>query len=397
MKKSSAPSSVRVAVVIGTRAQMVKMAPVMRALQDAGIDYWFLHSGQHRETFDDLRREFGVKQPDAEAIATAGDVKTLFAFGSWSIRAAASLFLSKRRILPMTCGIVLVHGDTASTVWGAMLGRLTGNAVMHVESGLRSFRLMHPFPEELFRLLTFTLATAYACPDQRAITNLNAYKGEKVDLGGNTLYDAFQRARTAMVTPDPAAPTEPFGIVSIHRFETIYRTRRLKTLVDCVMAVAERYQVLLVAHPSLMHRLRQTGLLQRLEQAPNVKITPRMPYFPFVTLLQRSTFVVTDGGSNQEELAYLGKPTLIFREASERHEGLSTNAVLGSISLRAVIDFLDQIDLYTHEPLTYPHSPTQRLIDWIVSNLSTRMTMTTGTTHSYAEVDRAIRNDRSGP
>lgn len=355
----------RIAVVIGTRAQMVKMAPVMRAMQDIGIDYWFLHTGQHRETFDDLRQDFGVKPPDAEAVSTTADVKTLFGFGSWSFRIAVALLFSRRRILPICHGVVLVHGDTASTVWGALLGRMTGNAVVHVESGLRSFHLMHPFPEELFRLVTFKLATAYACPDSKAVANLSSYKGEKLNMMGNTLYDSFLLAQGTRLTAEPLIQAEKFGLVSIHRFETIYRRRRLKSLVDCIMTVAKRYMVLLVAHPPLIHRLSQTGLLQVLEQSSRIKIIPRMSYFPFVALLKQSTFVITDGGSNQEELAYLGKPTLILRKASERYEGLGKNALLGSISPSTVINFLNRLDCYRRKPLAYTHSPTQRLIDWI--------------------------------
>ena len=357
-----------IAIVIGTRAQMVKMAPVMRALQDADIDYWFLQSGQHRETFDDLRREFGVKPPDAEAVNTKDDAKSLFLFGGWSLRAARALLMSRRKMLPMSGGIVLVHGDTASTVWGALLGRLTGNAVLHVESGLRSFRITHPFPEEIFRLATFSLASAYACPDDRAIRNLAAYRGEKINLGGNTLYDAFRRASDAKDLPKPDIPSEAYGVISIHRFETLYSHTRLQAVVACILAAAQRYAVLVVAHPPLVHRLKSTGLLETLNQAAGVRLISRMPYFPFITLLRRSTFVVTDGGSNQEELAYLGKPTLILRKASERHEGLGANAILAPLQTSSVVDFLDHLDQYKTSPLSYDQSPTTRLINWLQDN-----------------------------
>lgn len=375
MNRSTSPNSsskiakVRLAVVIGTRAQMVKMAPVMRALQDASLDYWFLHSGQHRETFDDLRRDFGVKIPDAEAVASADDAKTLLRFGGWTLQAVASLVLRRRQMLPVSGGLVLVHGDTASTPWGALLGRLTGNRVVHVESGLRSFRLLHPFPEELFRLLTFRLADVYACPDATALANVAKYRGERLDLGGNTLYDALHQALEAELEPDPTAPKGPYGVVSIHRFETLYRQRRLSAVVDGVITAAEHRLMLVVAHPPLVHRLRRYGLLGHLEQTAGVRLVPRMSYFPFITLLRRSTFVVTDGGSNQEELAYLGKPTLILRDATERGEGLGSNAVMAPVAAASIQRFADAPEQYVSAPLCYPHSPTERLVAWLQSQI----------------------------
>ena len=359
----------RLAVIIGTRAQMVKMAPVMRGLQDAGLDYWFLHTGQHCETFNDLRRDFGVKPPDAEAVASADDAKTLLRFGGWSLYAAAALALSRRRILPLTGGLVLVHGDTASTVWGALLGRLTGNRVVHVESGLRSFRLLHPFPEELFRLITFRLAQVYACPDAWAMQNLKAYRGERLDLGGNTLYDALLRALQAEVEPAPPPPEGRFGVVSIHRFETLYRRGRLGAVVDGVLAAARHCPMLVIAHPPLVQRLRGTGLLTALNDAAEVRLVPRMSYFPFITLLRRSAFVVTDGGSNQEELAYLGKPTLVLRDATERQEGLGANAMLAPVAAASIRDFVGAADGCRRPPLCYAHSPSGRLVYWLRQEL----------------------------
>jgi UDP-N-acetylglucosamine 2-epimerase (non-hydrolysing) len=344
---------------------MVKMAPVMRALQDSGIEYWFLHTGQHRETFDDLRRDFGVKPPDADAVSSSDDAKSLFRFGHWSLQAASALAFRARHLLPVRAGFVLVHGDTASTIWGALLGKATGNAVVHVESGLRSFRLWNPFPEELFRLATFRLTNVYACPDARAVSNLQGHRGERIDLGGNTLYDAFGMALAAGTAPGTPVPTSRFGVISVHRFETLYRRPRLEAVVDGVIAAARLCPLLVVGPPPLVHRLKRAGLLEQLETAPGVRVIPRMSYFPFITLLRRSAFVVTDGGSNQEELAYLGKPTLILREATERSEGLGANAVIQPVDARSIVSFAQESQLMATAPLRYEHSPSLRLVTWL--------------------------------
>ena len=359
----------RLAIVIGTRAQMVKMAPVMRGLQERGIPYWFLHSGQHRETFDDLRRDFGVKPPDLEAVDSTGDAKTLIRFSGWSLQAMTAL-RRRRRLLPFTDGYVLIHGDTASTLWGAALARLTNNRVVHVESGLRSFNLLDPFPEELFRLLTFRLTDVYACPDATAANNLARHSGERLTLGGNTLYDSLGIALAADVAPELPIPQGRFGIVSIHRFETLYSRSRLDAVVEGITRAARRSPMLVIAHPPLVHRLRQRNHLEVLQHADDVHVIPRMSYFPFITLLRRSAFVITDGGSNQEELAYLGKPTLVLRSATERQEGLGRNAVMAPVKASSIESFPDQAQQLQAPPLRYAHSPSERLVTWLNQQLS---------------------------
>ena len=358
----------RIAVVLGTRAQMVKMAPVMRAMQDAAIAYWFLHTGQHRETFDDLRQEFGIKPPDQEAVATTDDAKSLWRFGGWGAAALWALVGLRRRLLPFRHGLVMVHGDTASTVWGALLGRLTGNRVFHVESGLRSFNLLSPFPEELARLATFYLASVYGCPGQWAIDNLRGFRGTKLDLGANTLYDAYRTAKQLPVQQAVGFPAQAFGLFSIHRFETLYRQERLDQVVAWIEQAAQRCLILVVRHSALLHRLKHYGLLARLEHNPAIQLIPRMGYAAFIQLMQRAAYVVTDGGSNQEELYYMGKPTLVLRDATERQEGLGRNAVRMSLKDAKPAEFFDHYRDYAHPEIELDVSPSQVIVDWLSAN-----------------------------
>ena len=103
-------------------------------------------------------------------------------------------FLEGLRALCDREGIVLVHGDTASTLIGAILGKTAGLKVGHIESGLRSRRLLHPFPEEIIRLMTFLLSDLYFCADDWAVGNLRRLRGIKINTGGNTLLDAVRIA-----------------------------------------------------------------------------------------------------------------------------------------------------------------------------------------------------------
>lgn len=359
--------NVKVAVVLGTRAQMVKMAPVLRLLQERKIDYWFLHTGQHKETFDDLRKEFGVKDPDAYMVNSTEDAKNLVRFGGWGTKALLSLLFRRKRLHPVKGGLTLVHGDTASTVWGALIGRMTGNDVLHVESGLRSFQIFDPFPEEINRLITFKLSTMFACPGPWAVANLKTVKGEKVDIGGNTLYDAYLHARQGSCSG--AKNGVKYCVFSVHRFETIYNKKRLTEVVDSILDTSEDFDALVVAHPALVHQLTRTGLISRLRSAEKVQLIPRRSYGPFVKLLLEAEFVITDGGSNQEELFYMGKPTLVLRSATERVEGLKENAIMSRPSRKAIKEFRGNYRSFIRPPVMLASSPSTEVVDWIERRL----------------------------
>lgn len=209
-------------IVLGTKAQLIKMAPIMAALHSRGIEYNFIVTGQHRETMTEILNNFSLRQPDArlyegEDITGIGDMLI------WCVRL---LFTARKKIQELfrnDCrGIVLVHGDTFSTLLGAFLGRRASLKVGHVESGLRSHNLLNPFPEEIVRLLTFRLADYYFCPGNWAMDNLEGYRGTKINTQINTLYDALNRRLNAEVSRgDTMEHRGSYAIVTIHRFENI--------------------------------------------------------------------------------------------------------------------------------------------------------------------------------
>ena len=145
-------------IIIGTKAQLIKMAPVMKLLEQQGIEYNYISTGQHRETMDDILANFGIKLPD-QITYTGKDITSVIQMFTWSVRNIVHTLQNKHAIFRNdTNGIVLVHGDTFSTLLGALMGKIAGLKVGHIESGLRSFNLFHPFTEEITRILTFRLS-----------------------------------------------------------------------------------------------------------------------------------------------------------------------------------------------------------------------------------------------
>lgn len=329
-------------LVLGTKAQLVKMAPVMVRLKARGVPYRFIFTGQHRATIREMLDEFGLEPPDV-VLYSGRDIVSLRQMGFWVLRILAKTVLKRREIFGADeRGIVLVHGDTFSTLLGALMGRVAGLRVGHVESGLRSFDLFHPFPEEMTRLLTFRLSHTLYCPGPRAAANVSGLRREIVDTGSNTLADTVALAAAAPLREDHV-PIGGFGIVSLHRYENIFRRERFASLVGVLEQMAERKPLLFILHPPTEEQAERFGLRERLEANPRIELRPRYSYFDFFALLRRADFVVTDGGSIQEETSYLGIPCLLLRKATERGEGLGANAVLSNydpgVIRRFTLDF----------------------------------------------------------
>jgi UDP-N-acetylglucosamine 2-epimerase (non-hydrolysing) len=185
-------------VIIGTKAQLIKMAPILKTLKMEGIDYNYISTGQHKATIDDILANFAIKKPDY-VLYDGKDITSVFQMLIWGIKNLFKTVLHKKVIFKNDKkGIVLVHGDTFSTLLGAVMGKIGGLKVAHVESGLRSFNLFHPFPEEITRLLTFRLSDYMFCPGEWAQNNLVKYNGIKINTQLNTLYDSLRFALPAI-------------------------------------------------------------------------------------------------------------------------------------------------------------------------------------------------------
>src|SRR3990167_7948486 len=145
----------KIHIILGTRAQLIKMAPIMLILQDKKIPYNFIFTGQHKETIKDLRKDFGIKKPDI-ILHNGKDITGIFQATFWLTKMFFLVIFKKKKIFGeiKKNDILLTHGDTFSTILGAIMGKLAKIKVAHIESGLRSFNIFHPFPEEINRILT---------------------------------------------------------------------------------------------------------------------------------------------------------------------------------------------------------------------------------------------------
>jgi UDP-N-acetylglucosamine 2-epimerase (non-hydrolysing) len=353
-------------VFIGTKAQLIKMAPIMRALQDSQIEYNFIFSGQHQNTIDSLRENFGIKEPDI-ILHSGKDIVGIIQMGFWLIKILYKAAVARKKIWRGDKkGIVLNHGDTFSTLVGALLAKLSGRKSVHIESGLRSFNIFHPFPEELTRILVFRISAYYFCPNEWAANNLQGYSGEKIITGGNTLYDALRFIKKNTQSLSVKIPSTPYVVVSVHRFENIFNKTVLSKIVEIIEKIALTIPVLMIAHKPTMQKLQSFGLSARLESNEQIEVRPRYDYANFIHLVSLSEFVVTDGGSNQEECFYLGKPCLVLRHATERTEGLNENVVISEFDQACIDHFVAHYSIYARDEKIITPSPTEVIVDRLI-------------------------------
>lgn len=344
-------------IVIGTKAQLIKMAPVMKALTENGLDYRFISTGQHRETMDDILQNFHLRTPDY-VLYRGVDISSIPKMAIWAIRLLWQTFRNRSAIFGNDKnGIVLVHGDTFSTLIGAIMGRVARLKVGHVESGLRSFNLFHPFPEEIIRLITFRLSSYLFCPGAWAAGNVARYAAKKIDTGNNTLSDALRLAVSVSNVSKVDIPERSFAVVSLHRFENIYSRVALERVVTIVERIANDKFLLFILHKPTEKKLREFGLYERLAALDNLELRQRYDYFRFIKLVSAADFVVSDGGSNQEECYYLGKPVLLLRRATERQEGIGENCVLSSYDPGVIDGFIADWHDYRRPPKSPVQSP----------------------------------------
>ncbi len=359
-------------IIIGTKAQLIKMAPVLHELQKRGVDYNLVFTGQHHETIEELRANFNIKQPDH--VLYGKDVTGIGQMCFWFLQTLCLCIKNKKTVFGRVdkSHIFVVHGDTFSALLGALVGKILRAKVAHVESGLRSFNIWHPFPEEITRLGTFSLSDIYFCPNEWAVDNLKSFKGKKINTLYNTLYDALRIAtRSDETSMDTLAkkyniPLNNYAVCTIHRFENIFNKARLEMIINYVREIAKDLPLLFVLHPPTVIQLNKFSLLALLESTENIHLMPRFDYLSFIKIVANSEFVISDGGSNQEETFYLGKPCILLRDKTERKEGIGKNVVISHYDRNIILDFTKSYKSLAGKYIEEDVSPSQNIVDTLL-------------------------------
>ncbi len=357
------------AFIIGTRAQLIKVAPIIIECEKKNLPCTLVLTGQHLETMQDLLDEFKIKSKQVSA-TTAKENATVLSLIRWLPRAYRGIVQELKSLPPPEHVNVLIHGDTLSTVLGALAGRQVGASVVHIESGLTSKKILDPFPEELSRRIVFRLSDIAMCPNQEATKHMQQKhpRCQSINTEGNTILDAIKLTGVSRAN----RPLEgDYIVTSLHRFQNIYNKERLNELAVLLDKIAQTHIVYFVLHPATRKRLSKYNLIGQLERNQRIKLIPRLGYSEFLQLAASSACVLTDGGSNQEELAALGVPTIVMRQATERADGLGKNAIMEGELTGSVLAYIRE---YRYRELEKPptaaasKSPSACIVDHLVSH-----------------------------
>jgi UDP-N-acetylglucosamine 2-epimerase (non-hydrolysing) len=355
-----------VIITYGTTGELIKLAPIVRRLVDREIVPVMVCTGQQARQINPMSDALGIPRPHLWLGRGAGgrDLERTTDIPPWGIKLAVQILRKRRDLLAVASAggppVVVVHGDTFTTVIGTLIGRLLGLEVVHVEAGLRSGSWKSPFPEELNRRLVSRLVQHHLCPGEEAVENHRREhtSGAIVDTGGNTVFDnLFDPPR-----PLPFDVPERFGLVSIHRFELLRRPEDLAEVLEILAGVAARDRLLFVDHPITAAAIADHGL-ERFFDGDRFRRIPRQPYQDFVSLLRRSAFLVTDSGGSQEECGYLGHPCAVHRDRSERSVGLDGSVLLTGNDVSELRRFLADPGSWRRAPVRMEQSPSDIVAD----------------------------------
>jgi len=358
----------KVLFVFGTRPEAIKMAPVVRAVQESeGLQSEICVTAQHRQMLDQVLDLFAI-EPDYDLNIMKND-QDLYDVTS-------NVLLGVRDVLERSKpDVVLVHGDTTTTFAASLAAFYRHIDVGHVEAGLRTYNLEAPFPEEANRQLTARLAAWHFAPTERARENLLSERIEpgKIFVTGNSVIDALlltveriegstelQKELEEIIRRSgfPMDRKRRFLLVTGHRRENF--GEGFVRICRALRRLAESYPELDLVYPLHLNPNVRNVVRPLLGDLPNVYLIDPLDYAPFVYLMTGSYLVLTDSGGIQEEAPSLGKPVLVLRETTERPEAVEAGTVelVGTDEKRiveAVRELLEDPERY--ERMARAHNP----------------------------------------
>jgi len=339
----------KVAVVFGTRPEAIKLAPVIHELRRRpGVVVRVIATGQHRELLDQALAAFDI-QPDI-------DLHLMQSRQSLADITSRLLPALDRVLADELPDLLLVQGDTTSAFVAALAGFYRGVTVGHVEAGLRTADPRNPFPEEINRRLTASVAALHFAPTIRAQEHLLAegVKPESVFVTGNTIVDAMQFIQETDAfkrTPLPVAVRdgERLLLVTLHRRESWGPV--FEGMCRALREIVERHPDVRVVFPVHLNPAVRDAVFAILGTTDRCSLLEPLGYLSFLSLVRASWFVLTDSGGVQEEAPTLGVPVLVLRDTTERPEAVEQGVarLVGTDSgaiVTAASELLDDAQLH---------------------------------------------------
>jgi len=313
----------KVAIVLGTRPEIIKMSPIIRVLEKKNIDFLILHTGQHYSYNMDQVFFEQLKLPQPKYNLKVGS-------GTHAEETGKMMIGIEKALLDEKPSIVLVEGDTNSVLAGSLAAVKVGLDVGHVEAGLRSYD--RSMPEEINRIVADHISQILFAPTEKARGNLlyEGIKEEKIHVTGNTIVDAvYQNLELAneslgkRVLESLGIVEENYFLATVHRQENVDNPKRFKGILEGLKLVQDYFGIPIVypIHPRSRKMMKEYGF-----DPGKIVLTEPIDYLSFLTLESRAKLVFTDSGGVQEEACILKVPCVTLRDNTERPETIEVGA-----------------------------------------------------------------------
>ena len=314
-----------IAIVIGTRPEMTKMAPILRKLKEEDLPYIFIHSNQHysKELDEKIMSDLKIDTPHYNLNVGSS---------SHAVQTGQVMAGAEAIFIDVKPDFVLVHGDTNTTLAAAVAAKKLNIPVGHIEAGLRSFD--QKMPEEINRILIDRISDLLFAPTEIAKKNLqhDGLDGEGVFVTGNTFVDALQQhvvlSEASDILTELALEKDEYILVTAHRPENVDTDVKLRGLIVLLEHASKKLgkKIIFPAHPRTAANIKKFNI----NLSDNISLTDPVGYVDMLSLIQHTSLIMTDSGGLQEEAYVLKKPLITLRTSTERPETLTANFIIGT-------------------------------------------------------------------
>ncbi len=355
---------------IGTEAELMKMYNIILEAKKRNYIVHIVSNGQNNIE-NSKYLEIIEEKIDVDLTKYIPKRKGMASYLKWFIKTRKLGIKTFKKLLKnknkSNC-LMFVHGDTLSTLMGAMIARKNKLKYVHVESGFRSHNWFSPFPEEIDRYFSSKKSIINFCQNEEATKCAEKYfKGKAVNTIYNTgieiLYSALEECKKEKI---PKIIDEKYFLFTLHRQENLLNGNFLKNVVENICELSKKMKCVFIYHVQTKEALEKFGLWSEISKNKRIKIIDRQDYINFINIVDKSEFVIGDGCGNQQEFYFMGKPYLILRtRVEDNSEGLNWNAKPFENNFKNIIYFYDEYKKYTKKPIKMDILPSKIVLDEI--------------------------------
>lgn len=324
----------KIIVVLGTRPEAIKLSPVILKLKESSFfDVRICITGQHKEMLHPILSAFEIN--------VDYDLNVMRDRQNLLSTTVLTLSLFEKVFKSYDPDMVIVQGDTIATYVGALTAFLTSKKLIHIEAGLRTGNLKSPFPEEFFRRSVTLNADFHFSPSKESFQNLinEGVESYKISIVGNTGIDTLKSTVTPSYKSDLLewASDSKLILMSTHRRENLYLP--MENIFKAISSLLITRNDMKVIFPIHKNPIVRELADKHLKKNKNLKVIEPLDFFDFQNLLASSYLVMTDSGGIQEEVCFLGIPTLVLRDTTERPEGVQLgNLLLTGTNIQKIVE-----------------------------------------------------------